>query len=187
MILVAIMPKARDMEIARLFGWYRIPMKTAPKILRVDYIAFYQTQNFGKEHGSRIERYAPVLGVELTTRAELFRNEPDHPRANEFYYKIQLGELMTLPRPILADKWKRFLFIYTSGKQFLQAETIRDLAVRGAEQKLFWQALRERGEQMPELELLGKAPDPLDSDLLFLLGNLTLANLEFQAPERNDK
>ena len=65
MILVALMPKARDMEIARLFGWYRIPMKSAPKILRVDYIAFYQTADFGADRAGRIERYAPVNGVEL--------------------------------------------------------------------------------------------------------------------------
>ena len=127
-ILVALMPKARDMEIARLFGWYRIPMKSAPKILRVDYIAFYQTADFGADRGGRIERYAPVSGVELTTRAELFRNEPDHPRAREYYYKVQIGALQSLPEPILAGKWRRFLFVYTNGRQFRTAKTIRDLA-----------------------------------------------------------
>ena len=55
LVLIAIMPKLRDMEIARVLGWYRIPMKTAPKILLTDYIAFYQTKDFGEEHKSRIE------------------------------------------------------------------------------------------------------------------------------------
>lgn len=178
MILVALMPKARDMEIARLFGWYRIPMKSAPKILRVDYIAFYQTADFGAERGGRIERYAPVLGVELTTRAELFRSEPDHPRAQEYYYKIQIGALQSLPQPILAGKWRRFLFIYTNGRQFQTAKTIRDLAITGAEHKIFWQALRERGLASDTASFPTDDESYSSADLLFLLGNLSLSNLE---------
>ena len=125
MILVALMPKARDMEIARLFGWYRIPMKSAPKILRVDYIAFYQTADFGADRAGRIERYAPVNGVELTTRSELFRDERDHPRANEYYYKIQLGALRTLPTPILVGRWRRFLLFIRTGGNFSQQKRFR--------------------------------------------------------------
>lgn len=177
-ILVALMPKARDMEIARLFGWYRIPMKSAPKILRVDYIAFYQTADFGADRGGRIERYAPVSGVELTTRAELFRNEPDHPRAREYYYKIQIGALQSLPEPILAGKWRRFLFIYTNGRQFQTAKTIRDLAITGAEHKIFWQALRERGLAFETAALPDAAGSDSSAELLFLLGNLSLSNLD---------
>ncbi|MBR6088383.1 MAG: hypothetical protein IKP86_00520, partial [Anaerolineaceae bacterium] len=105
LVLVAIMPKPRDMDIARLLGWYRIPLKSAPKILHPDAIAFYQTSSFSKGHRSQIECYAEVSGVELTTRAELFRDEPDHPRAHEEYFKIQLRSLETLPHPILADEW----------------------------------------------------------------------------------
>ena len=36
LVLVAIMPKPRDLDIARLLGWYRIPLKSAPKILDSD-------------------------------------------------------------------------------------------------------------------------------------------------------
>jgi len=43
LVLVAILPKPRDLEIARVLGWYRIPLATAPKTIRVDWIAFYQT------------------------------------------------------------------------------------------------------------------------------------------------
>ena len=49
LILVAIMPNPRDLEIARLLGWYRIPYRSAPKTISVDYIAFYQTAKFGAE------------------------------------------------------------------------------------------------------------------------------------------
>ncbi len=163
------------MEIARVLGWYRIPLKTAPKILRVDWIAFYQTTDFGVEHKSRIEAYAEVRGVELTTRAELFRDEPFHPRAEEEYYKIQLGPLQALKKPILAGSWKRFLFFYTTGEKFFNAEKIHDLAVNGPEKEILWHSLQERME-LPTA--FAEPKMPLPSDLLFLLGNLSLSGLD---------
>ncbi|MBT3322795.1 MAG: hypothetical protein HN392_10980 [Anaerolineae bacterium] len=145
LILVCLIPSPRDMEIARLLGWYRIPFRTAPKVLSVDYLAFYQASAFGM-HGSRIEFVAPVRGHELLTRAELLRDEANHPRAHEEYYKIQLGALEKLPNPILATKWKRLTFLYTVGEYLLQAETLKDLAVKNDERKLLWKSLRERAE-----------------------------------------
>ncbi len=37
LVLVAVMPNQRDLEIARVLGWYRIPLKSAPKVISVDY------------------------------------------------------------------------------------------------------------------------------------------------------
>jgi hypothetical protein len=96
LILVAIMPSRRDLEIARLLGWYRVPLKSAPKVIDVDYLAFYQTSAFGEGHRWCIEAVAEVRGHELTTRQELFRDDPDHPRASEEYYKIQIGPVERL-------------------------------------------------------------------------------------------
>ena len=180
LVLVAIMPKPRDMDIARLLGWYRIPLKSAPKILHPDVIAFYQTSSFPKDHRSRIECYSEVSGVELTTRAELFRDEPEHPRAHEEYFKIQLRSMEKLPHPVLADEWKRFTFFYTTGGRLFSAESIRGLAMNARERGNVWRVLREREEMygrtpgMPEEDL----PDVLPQDLLFLLGNLSLSGLE---------
>ncbi|MCX6066007.1 MAG: hypothetical protein NT121_09660 [Chloroflexi bacterium] len=42
LILVCLIPTPRDLEIARLLGWYRIPFRSAPKVVAVDYLAFYQ-------------------------------------------------------------------------------------------------------------------------------------------------
>jgi len=178
LVLIAIMPKARDMEIARVLGWYRIPLKTAPKIINVDFIAFYQTADFGTNHKSCIEKYAEVRGVELTTRNELFKQEPDHPRASEEYYKIQLGPLLTLSNPISTDNWKRFLFFYTTGEKFFAAKKIRDLSVTGSERNVLWNSLRERSEGFIPEQVEAKNVDP---NLLFLLGNLSLSNLDFSA------
>ncbi|RME41036.1 MAG: hypothetical protein D6794_01280 [Deltaproteobacteria bacterium] len=145
LVLVAYLPHPRDFEIARLLGWYRIPLRTAPKVIAVDYLAFYQPASFGAR-GGRIEYVAAVRGHELTTRLALLRDEPDHPRAHEEYYKIQLGPLEKLPRPIPADKWRRVTFLYTTGAHLLAADTLHDLVVRDSERTTLWKALRERSE-----------------------------------------
>lgn len=179
LVLVCLLPQPRDLEIARLLGWYRIPLRTAPKVIAVDYLAFYQPASFG-EHSGRIEYIAEVRGHELTTRADLLRDEPHHPRAHEEYYKIQLGPLQRLPQPILAGKWRRLTFLYTTGEYLLQAHTLNDLVVRSEERALLWRSLRERAQNtalyhvdLPEadlppdllLTLLGIRESPADYDL----------------------
>ncbi len=145
LILVCLLPTPRDMEIARLLGWYRIPLRTAPKVVAVDYLAFYQPSAFG-ERGGKIEFVAPIHGHELTTRGELLQDEADHSRAKEEYYKIQIGSLEKLKEPINADKWKRLTFLYSTGEYLLHAKTINDLVVAGDERQVLWRSLRERAE-----------------------------------------
>jgi hypothetical protein len=169
-ILVGIIPAARDLEIARLLGWYRIPLKTAPKVINVEYIAFYQTGAFGTTHRWQIESFAEVRGHELTTRSELFKDQPDHPRANEEYYKLQLGPLQLLPTPILADGWKRITFFYTTGELLASAMTIKDLVVRTEERQLLWRSLRERALKSGEYHAQELPDLPDDPLLLALLG-----------------
>jgi len=145
LILVCLLPSPRDLEIARLLGWYRIPLRNAPKVVAVDYLAFYQPSAFG-ERGGQIEYIAEVRGHELTTRAELLKDEADHPRAKEEYYKIQIGGLEKLKEIIVSDKWKRITFLYTTGEYLLKAKTLNDLVVDGDERQLLWHSLRERAE-----------------------------------------
>lgn len=146
LVLVCLLPDPRDLEIARLLGWYRIPLRTAPKVVAVDALAFYQPGSFGQA-GGRIEWIAAVRGHELITRGELLRDEPDHPRSREEYFKIQVGPLERLPRPILARSWKRITFLYTTGDYLLRAATLRDLVVRADERSLLWRSLRERAQR----------------------------------------
>lgn len=145
LILVCLLPTPRDLEIARLLGWYRIPLRTAPKVVAVDYLAFYQPSTFG-DHSGQIEFVAQVKGHELTTRGELLKDEADHPRANEEYFKIQLGGLEKLKEPIHSDKWKRLTFLYTTGEYLLNAKLLNDLVVQNEEREILWRTLRERAE-----------------------------------------
>lgn len=171
LVLVCLLPTPRDLEIARLLGWYRIPLRTAPKVVAVDYLAFYQPSAFG-ERGGKIEHVAPVRGHELTTRGELLKDEADHPRAKEEYFKIQLGGLEKLPQPIVADKWKRLTFLYTTGEYLLNAKLLNDLVVQNEERDILWKSLRERAEN----EQLYKTDLPeanVDPALLMLLLGIT--------------
>ncbi len=184
LILVAVLPKPRDLEIARVLGWYRIPLRKAPKVVSVDYLAFYQPGSFGA-HGSRIEHVAPVRGHELTTRAELLRDQPNHPRAREEYYKIQLGPLVPLPTPIPAGKWKRITFLYTTGEYLAQAESVNDLAVHNEDRKILWRALRERALTTGQYRVDDLPEMPLDPEVLALLGVLGGKSLR-EEPEDYD-
>lgn len=159
LILVCLLPTPRDLEIARLLGWYRIPLRTAPKVVAVDYLAFYQPSTFA-ERGGLIEFIAQVKGHELTTRGELLKDEANHPRAKEEYFKIQLGVLEKLREPIHSDKWKRLTFLYTTGEYLLNAKLLNDLVVQNEERDLLWKSLRERAENeqlytvdLPEADL----------------------------------
>lgn len=145
LILVAIVPTPEDLHLARVVGWYRIPFRTAPRILNVDYLAFYQPASFRRQKW-QVEYFAPVLGHELTTRRELLQEEKAHPRADEEYFKIQLGTFRHLDQPILAGNWKRFTFLYTTGEYFRKARELTDLTVKPAERRQLWRALRERNK-----------------------------------------
>ncbi len=159
LVLVCILPSPRDLEIARLLGWYRIPLRRAPKVVAVDRLAFYQTGGFGSS-GGKIEYTARVRGHELTTRGELLRDQPDHPRAGEEYFKIEIEGLERLPQPILAGKWRRLTFLCTTGEYLLRAERLHDLVVAADERAVLWRSLRERAEQSQQYET-----DPPEVDL----------------------
>ncbi len=169
LILVAVMNELRDLEIARLLGWYRIPLRSAPKVVAVDYLAFYQTSAFGVQDKWRIQYLAPVRGHELTTRRELLRDELDHPRAAEEYFKIQLGPLEHLAKPVLAESWRRITFFYTTGEYLLKARTVNDLVVESDERQLLWQALRERAAQDQSYQAGGLPEVDLPADVLLAL------------------
>lgn len=169
LVLVCLLPTPRDLEIARLLGWYRIPLRTAPKVVAVDYLAFYQPSAFAERSG-QIEYIAEVRGHELTTRGELLKDEADHPRAREEYYKLQIGALEKLREPIKSEKWKRLTFLYTTGEYLLKAKSLNDLVVDGDERQLLWRSLRERAENSQLYKTDLPAADIPPEVLIALLG-----------------
>jgi hypothetical protein len=180
LVLVTYMPSPRDMEIACLLGWYRIPLRTAPKVIAVDYLAFYQPSSFG-EGRWRIETVAPVQGHELVTRAELLRDQPDHPKAHEEYFKIQLGPLQSLPKAIPAQNWKRLTFLYTTGEYLMQAESLNDLVVQSEERRTLWRALRERAGQTQVYEQAEIPEMDIDPSILAALLGIKDLSTDYEA------
>jgi hypothetical protein len=143
-VLVAVMNDRRDLEIARDEGWYRIPLKRAPRRVGADYLAFYQTKAFGDEKWA-VNYYAPTCRYRLVTRAELMPAEAGHPRAAEPYYKVEIGPLQRLPRSIPSRRLRRITFIPTNLERLLGAEEINDLWDRGSREDRLWEAFKREG------------------------------------------
>jgi len=144
-VLVAVMNRPRDLEIAQHERWYRLPEAKAPAGVFTEYVAFYFTAAFAERKWA-IHYYARRLGHELVTRRELLPGEPDHPRAGERYYKLQLGPLQRRDPPIVSLRWRRIAFIRTTWDRFQAAEEINDLFVEGGEfVDRLYHALRDSG------------------------------------------
>ncbi len=141
-VLVAVVNQPQDLERAQSEHWYRIPVRSAPKFFPPEYVAFYLTRAFGSDAFS-IRWYAQVRGHELATRRDLIPAEPDHPRAGQRYYKVQLGKLVELPHPIPSRRLRRITFILTNGKRMTEAWEINDLFLGSYEQDTLWRAMKE--------------------------------------------
>ncbi len=144
-VLVALVPEPRDFELIKSEGWYRIPQQTAPKGLYAEYLAFYFGRSFGSQKWA-IHYFARNAGHELLLRRALFPEEPDHPRADQPYYRVQLGPLQLLPEPIISVRWRRVTFIHTTWDRFCAARELNDLYLEGGVfVDRLYATLRERG------------------------------------------
>ncbi len=141
-VLIALINHPRDLEIVRAEHWYRIPASHAPAPLtQARYLAFYLTRAFGDAKWT-IREYAPVRGHELVRRRDLFPAESAHPRADDAYYKLQLGAPIELARPIVSRRGRRLLFIWTTGDKFSRAVELNDLLGKSAADDALWDALK---------------------------------------------
>lgn len=144
-VLVAFVPHPRDFELIRRERWYRIPQRFAPKGLFAEYLAFYFGSQFGEMKWA-IVHYAQNLGHELVYRRDLFPDQDDHPRADEPYYKVQLGPILSREDPIVSLRWRRVTFIHTTWDRFKDAREINDLFVVGGRYvDRLYATLKERG------------------------------------------
>lgn len=144
-VLVAYMPRPADFDIVRREHWYRIPQRSAPKGLHAEVIAFYFGRAFGEEKYA-IHYYARTTGHELARRRDLLPDESDHPRADDIYYKVQLGPLQKLAQPIVSLRWRRLTFVHTTWDRFQDATEINDLFIEGGPYvDRLYATLKERG------------------------------------------
>jgi hypothetical protein len=144
-VLVVVVNHPDDLARAREQGWYRIPLAQAPRRVAAEYLAFYQTAAFPAEERWAVRWLAPVQGYHIATRRELIPEEPTHPRADNRYYKVTLGSLSPLPRPIPSRRLRRITFIPTTLSRLHQAEEINDLWIKSTAQERLWAALKQAG------------------------------------------
>ncbi len=142
-VLVAVLNNAGDLHRAASDGWYRIPQRRAPRRVGADYIAFYQTGSFkGEPEAQTITYFAPTRRYRLMTRAEMLPDEADHPRAEDYYFRIDVGPLQRLERPIPSATMRRITFIHTTMYKLLSADDVRDLFYREDPFERLWQTLQ---------------------------------------------
>lgn len=184
-VLVAVLNNPRDWQIARERGWYRIPLGQVPRRVAADYLAFYQTGAFGEE-GHAVNYYAPIRAFHVARRAELLPEEADHPRAQERYYKIEIGPLQRLERPVRSRRLRRVSFIPTTLHRLLVAEEINDLWWRDDRQERLQRALREVGLQVACDYRVGEPPNHVWVDLALFCceGRLAVLIEELAGPCR---
>jgi hypothetical protein len=77
---------------------------------------------------------------------------------------------VALPRPILADNWKRVTFFYTKGERLLTAETLKELTVYDEGLNLLWKALREQALLGQQYEVQYLPEIPIGQEILALFG-----------------
>jgi very-short-patch-repair endonuclease len=142
--LIALLKYENDLTIAQRQKWYRIPVKSAPPIVRdesIKYLALYQPKVF-KENAFQIRCYGEVRNISIVKRKDLLPEETSHFRSEEDYYKIELTDLHLLSPPIVSQRKRRILFIATTFGRFKQAHDINDLFVESPIEERMWDALK---------------------------------------------
>jgi hypothetical protein len=117
------------------------------QILLVVCVHLRYTKAFGDDRWA-IHYYAPIEGHELVTRRDLLPSEPDHPRAGNWYYALQLGPLEHKLHPIVSARWRSITFILTTGDRFMNALEINDLFEQESPVGHLYVKLKEMGIQV---------------------------------------
>ncbi|MCG3139955.1 MAG: hypothetical protein HDKAJFGB_00887 [Anaerolineae bacterium] len=178
-VLVAIVQRALDLSYAREQHWYRIPVENVEKRLKErfppQWLALYQTKAFGGE-AYAVNYYAHVERISIVTRRELFPDEPQDAKAERRYYKLELGEMVRLPRPILSRRLRRIVFIPTTLEKFSNAVEINDLYDESPLEDKLWAAMKRLGitAERQDYVRAGESSYALDFAIYCAKGNIDI-------------
>lgn len=126
-VLVGVINRKRDLKLLQQEHWYRIPQKQQMRGVDAEYLAFFLSGRVFKEQSGGIHYFARVRGVELLYRRDLLPDQPDHPRAEDAYYKVAIDSLQTKTPPVQNTSKRAIAFIRTTWDRFHPAEKIADL------------------------------------------------------------
>jgi very-short-patch-repair endonuclease len=144
-VLVALLPKKSDFLIAQEQKWYRIPLKSAPQIVKnkqVRIISFYQPKAFGEEKNI-IRWFGYVMKISVVKRKELFPKETINIKSENEYYKIEFDKLKQLSLPIISLRPRRILFIPTTEEKFFRSKEINFLFNNSPLEEVLWDELNK--------------------------------------------
>jgi very-short-patch-repair endonuclease len=145
-VLVAIMNSKSDFIIAQNYNWYRIPVKSAPLIVKnreIRFIAFYHTSKFEEEKFT-IKWFAKVKQIIVVKRKELLPDIKYDLKAENEYYKIEFEPLCELPKEIISTRHRRLLFISTTIEKLLSAREINYLFNDSPLEDIMWAKFVEK-------------------------------------------
>lgn len=143
-VLVVLVNNQGDWQRVVEEHWYRIPVGRAPHPVAASYLAFYQSRIFGSD-AFHIRFYAPIQRYRIVTRRELLPLEGDHPRADEKYYRVELGPLQELAYAIPSHHLRRISFIPTTLRRLLEADEINDLWLHDDVEDILWELFYDAG------------------------------------------
>lgn len=125
LVLIGVVNRKVDLEHLRKDLWYRIPghlsFRRSPR-----YLAIYPTARCGSGGGG-ISFYSPIRRITRTRRIDILPEEERHPRAEDWYWKFELGPIRKLPRRIENRLRRRIIFGYTTVERLIQVHEIGEL------------------------------------------------------------
>ena len=124
-VLVGVVKRKKDFEIAQRQNWYRIPQSQLPRGLNAEYIALFLSGKTFRDRSGSIAYFARITGLELARRRDLLPDE--ELRADEVYYKVQFRDLVKKDPPIRNLPARSISFVRTTWDRFISAETIGEL------------------------------------------------------------
>jgi hypothetical protein len=143
-MLVGMMPRVADLSVARDRGWYRIPQNMVREWTSPSHVAFYFGSAFGSEAG-QIRYYAEAWHADIVKRIEMFPSQPRHPRAQENYLRVHLGEVLKRHTPILSRRRRRLVLLPTTWERFVVATDLNELVGGDADEDAFYGSMDAEG------------------------------------------
>lgn len=128
-VLIGVVKRVKDFEIARQERWYRIPAGQLPRGLNAEYIAFFLSGKAFKEGGGSVAYFARITGLELARRRDLLPDETRRP--DDIYFKVQFRQLIQKDPPVRNLPARSISFIRTTWDRFIDAEYVSDLYLSG--------------------------------------------------------
>ncbi|HDL64855.1 MAG TPA: DUF559 domain-containing protein [Proteobacteria bacterium] len=125
LVLIGVVKREKDLDHVETDHWYRIPARISFR-KSPGYLAVYPTSRCGSRGGG-ISFYSPIRRIIRVRRIDLLPEENHHPRAEEWYWKLELGEPQKLPRRIRNRLRRRITFAYTTRNKLLNSSEMGEL------------------------------------------------------------